>query len=289
MKNILKSNKIKANIHTIAILTNKAFPENIGGITNMRFIPNEKTGEIKFLSKINIKEYFNERVINLSDYKEKLNIILEQYEIDQYNISRVDFNFDCEENNYNEMMKINKLIILLLSLKYNIKKRYQSFEPLTYDNLTIRIQSEYYEAENYNKEIESNSMDEAKNRFELRSKALAKRNKSIEQLLTEWCYKLDSVMLSYVDLQNKANESLFVKWKSEKGKEVKSVSEFIRKYQQNFYTVKQLVEFYKLIGANNPAQSAYNFNSKNDIEYISISDLNIYINVLKKSAEKFIA
>lgn len=157
------------------------------------------------------------------------------------------------------------------------------------DDLTIRIQNDYFEVEYYNKAIQSNSTDEANSRLEFRSKALSKfgNQKTIQQLAPYWKNRLNAAIANYEPLLVKCNDILMKKWDEEKGFETKSFSEFIRKYQENIFSSKQLIDLFQRIGVKNPKQSAYRFKKNNDIEYISQNNLKFYAKIINKSIRNF--
>ena len=119
--------------------------------------------------------------------------------------------------------------------------------------------------ENYNKHIESSGEDRAKNRLELRSKALMKTNKNVPELVYDWILKLNKSVCYFDKLQDRCNRELLKQWKLENKSIIKNISEFTRKYQDNIYTMSQLISLYRLLGLKNPQQAVYAFNKRNNI------------------------
>ena len=108
-------------------------------------------------------------IYNSFDYCKSLDFMLDSLELDKPIKSRIDFRFDSLDKNYNELLKLNKLLLLLISNKYKVKNRYKSQDLLTEQELTMRIESKYIEVENYDKSIQEPDGD-VMNRLELRSK-----------------------------------------------------------------------------------------------------------------------
>ena len=64
---------------------------------------------------------------------------------------------------------------------------------------------------------------------------------------------------------------------------IKNISEFTRKYQDNIYTMSQLISLYRLLGLKNPQQAVYAFNKRNSIEYFSVTDIESYLKLIKET------
>jgi len=288
LKKIIE-NELHVGLHTIAVNSSKKVDNGVTGISHLKTLIKEKTGEIRHITKINPNDFYEGELDNYNTYCQVIDNVVEEYGLHDYLLSRGDIRIDSYDDNYDEGLKLNKLVVLLIAYSYNIKNQYQSFNPLTLDNLTVRVQNEYYEAENYNRAIKSDNLGLAKNRLELRSKALLKTGKDIPQIFMGWIDRLEKLPDYYEKLQDLCNYYLYEKWLKEKNAKVKSLSEFIRKYQDNIFTVKQLINLLDKVGVDNPARTAYNFNSKNKIEYFSKSELQKYINKLTKSLNNFIA
>jgi len=202
--------------------------------------------------------------------------------------SRIDFAFDTGNDDFDEYFKLNKCLILLIAEAYCIENRYEDTDPLTHKKKSICIKPQYFEIQNYNKYLE-NPDDPAKNRLELRSKRI--RGKAVPDLINQWIKRIQDLPKYYKGVQKNCNEELLKRWIEEYsiGK-VRGIYEFLRKYDTNIYSSKQLESFFTEIGTENPRKSAYNFksNSKNVIEYYSYKDLKEYIKILITEFERFL-
>lgn len=278
-------------VHTLSIATNDIIccdsDKGRQCIKTDKNKVNPVTGEITYKAIVNPNKWSG-LVTTYDDLQNVLTEITQEIGIKEYRIARADFAVDCFEDNYDELHKLNKCICLLLAIAYHLKNRYESVDPLSIEHLTTRVQSEYMECENYNKNIESDNTSPVYNRLEFRSKANLKTKKDIPDLVQDWCNRLDKAVNYFDNLQNICNDYLIIRWNKEKDIKVKSISEFIRKYQDNIYSSKQLINFYSRLGFDKPKSKAKNFKRYNHIEYLSLRDINIYIGSIKKSLKAYV-
>lgn len=205
--------------------------------------------------------------------------------------TRVDFRIDSFDDNFDELLKLNKLLILLISETYNITNRYQTFDPLTLEELTVRVQNQYLEAENYNKGIEEPEGN-VMNRLELRSKKLysdAGENCKEYTEYLKWCKRLDKAVTkdNFEKLQKKLNSSIIERYKAESRQRGFTVSAFLYKYQSSIFTSRQMADLYREFNYKDPAQQAKRYRQRNSIEYFSFRDLCTYVQMLKDSMTRF--
>ena len=277
------------NIHTISIASEKeiVLPPELGNawveVQHRRDTRNDKN---LYIAKINTHRWREELTFSYGRFQSDMFEIEQSMNIKDCSLSRVDFAFNFLEDNYNELHKLNKCLCLLIGLSHNLKNRYESIDPLTLDKLTVRVQSQYYECENYNKSIQSNYWSPIPNRLEVRSKALLGRKKDIPALAIDWCKNLDKSVKNYAELQKRCNEVLIKKWNAEKRDTVKTLSEFLRKYQNNIFNTDQLEEFFCDVGKK-PKASAKSFRRNNNLEFFDEDDLRCYIEILKEAVENY--
>ena len=230
-------------------------------------------------------------IYNSTDYYKTLNYMLDSIELKEPIKSRIDFRFDSFDDNYNELMKLNKVLLLLITVKYKVKNRYKSQDLLTDEALTMRIQTKYIEAENYNKGLQEPDGD-IMNRLELRSKAL---NTNILETQKEryefkkWCDRLQKSVTAdnFNLLIQKSNTALidrFKEWSKQKGH---TLSNFILHYENCFYTMPQLKEFLKQVGIKDYMQSAKDYKKKYGLEFFSLKDIELYKNKIIDSGAGF--
>ena len=282
---------LQASIHTSCIVSSELSQKSESEVkyfklTNMR-MPNPDFDIKIYRYIINANKTGYGNLNTYSEFKEVFEYCLDDMGIEKYNISRCDFSIDNYKDDFNQLFKLNKCIILMFSLMYSMDNRYQSIDPLMLDTLTIRVQNARMECEYYNKEIESSGRDKARNRLELRSKSIAE-GKDIPILIGEWIKKLDNIIKFYDKLQYVSNKQLAKRWELERGIKVKSLTEFLRKYEEIIFSRKQLIAFFELIGVPNAPKRADNFKYANDIEYFTKGDLMFYIDIVKKSLREYL-
>ena len=230
-------------------------------------------------------------IYNYADYSKALDYMLDSIALDEPIKSRIDFRFDSFDDNYNELAKLNKVLLLLITVKYKVSNRYKSQDLLTEEALTMRIQNKYIEVENYNKGLQEPE-GAVKNRLELRSKALrsdilegAKEFKEFDK----WCDRLDkSVTVDNLDVlvsdTNKALIERFKEWSKLKGH---TLSNFIVHYENCFYTMPQLKDFLKQVGIKDYVQSAKDYKKKYGLEFFSLKEIESYKVELIESGVRF--
>ena len=286
-----KMRNMSCGIHTINIATNDIICCSSDRVRECIKTDKDKvnsaTGEIIYKAIINPNK-LNGYINTYEDLQKVFSAIIQEMGISNYRIARADFAVDSFEDNYNELHKINKCICLLLAVAYHIKNRYESTDPLSLKHLTTRIQSEYLECENYNKDIESDHTSPVYNRLEFRSKAILKVRKDIPALVDDWCRRLEYSINCFDKLQNECNDYLIQRWNKERGIQVKSTSEFLRKYQDNIYTSRQIANFYSRLNYDKPESKAKNFKRYNSIEYFSLNELKSYTAIIRKALRRYI-
>ena len=248
---------------------------------------NEETGVTYFKSIFNPNRK-NDYCDNFEEVLKRTSTIMSQAGITDFTIKRVDCCIDSYHDNLNEMFKLNKCLLLLIACAYKVKNLYQSTDPLLLNKKTLRGENRWFQIENYNKALESNHSDIVKNRFEMR--ALGLNNWGIDQiplLANAWSKRFDKSLKYFEALQVECNAALFRQWGQEQGIQVKSISEFIRKYEDSFFTHKQLSKFLHSIGSCNAEKSAYNMAYQNEIELFSYKEIKLHTEKLKHSLHSF--
>lgn len=230
-------------------------------------------------------------IYNSTDYYNTLDYMLNSINLNEPIKSRIDFRFDSFDDNYNELLKLNKVLLLLIAVRYKVKNRYKSQDLLTEEALTMRIQTKYIEAENYNKSLQEPDGD-VSNRLELRSKALSavtiEREKEYYELC-KWCDRLNKAVTTdnfnlLIKKTNTALTNRFKEWSKQKGH---TLSNFVVHYENCFYTMSQLRDFLKQIGIKDYIQSAKDYKKKYALEFFSLKDIELYKNKIIDSGAGF--
>lgn len=189
-------------------------------------------------------------------------------------INRIDFRADSFIGHYEDHLKLNLLLLLLIDYTWKRHNRYESHDFLTLDSLTLRIQSKRLEVEYYNKR-EQAPAGRVETRLELRSKALT-GDLTIPELAQDWCRRLGQAPKFYDALLKKQNQFLAHRYCNENNL-VKGPWEFARRHEGNIFSRKQLSELFDSLGISNASKSADNFFNKNrNVQKVSQRDVEHY-------------
>lgn len=276
------------SVHTIQIKCDKEITQDIQLLpyVNNKGVKNPN-GTYSYI--INPNKY-NGEVNSYAEYVSARDSIINCLEPVNPVITRIDYAINCYEDNFDRLYKLNKVLILLLCIKYNIDNRYGSFDLLTNRMLCSRVQKPRLEIENYNKLLEAPS-DKTKNRLEFRSKQLYKvqQDKEYSEFL-KWIDRINESVneKNYKNLQNITNDILYQEYNVEKEKRGFNTKSYIYKYNKDFFTQAQLADFYQRTGLyKDPKAQARKYKYYNDIEYISLELLLEYANIIKQAGTIF--
>lgn len=280
MKNTkLKALKLMTGIHTVFIRTKcipKSIPKHLKGcVKNTELSLKSINGVEEYITIINPNRYGE--IASINDYDRIMDSIMQDLGINSYQLTRIDFSLDnLEVGSYKKYLKIMMLTIMLIAMNHDTKSFYQSFNPLTLKAQTIRMDNEYFQVEYYDR---SKKEGVAQARLELRTKRLIKTKRSILDEISLWCIRLKSLPNGVNKLEDMCNEILVGIWKEEYASgEVKGISEFIRKYQRNIFTDKQLADLCVLLGSTKKYAYGIKYDSK--IETYNKSELKEFIDLI---------
>lgn len=290
---VLENEGIFMGIDTIEVKSNTPTPYNNIDKQYMRKIEKRDTNAKTYTyilnpdtANSNIPIYDSNTYYNIADY------MISSLELTEPTKTRIDFRFDCFNNNYEKYAKLNKLLILLIAYKYNLLNVYESTNPLILKPLTVRAQNTRIEIENYNKAL-ANPNDVVKNRLEFRSKQLYDNDSEITKEHREfkkWCERIQESITpeNYKALQDSLNTSLYENYLTEQ-QEVKnfSTNEFLHEYRNSIFTSRQLADLYSRIGYADPKQSAKKYVKRKGTVLFSLKDLTIYTDMLISSGSRF--
>ena len=289
-KNKLLETNVYMGIDTIQV---KSDAETAVSRSNAPYISKTLTKDVDSSTvfyKLNPDKAMNTNIYDYSTYNGAVEYMINALELVNPVKTRIDFRIDSFDDNYNDLLKLNKLLILLISEQYKVNNRYESRDPLTLQELTIRVQNERIEVENYNKAIEEPDGD-VKSRLEFRSKKLYDDTAEAVKEKREfnlWCERLDkSVTAENFDrLQKKLTDILVNEYKKVAQNGV-TVNQFLYKYENSIFTSRQLTEFYSQLGYKDPEQQAKKYKSRHKVEYFSMKNLADYVKKIKSSGAVF--
>lgn len=241
--------------------------------------------------KLNTNKGAGTEIYNSTDYYTMRDYMIDLLQMTNPVKVRIDFRVDSFDDNFNELLKLNKLLIMLIGERYKVKNEYYSINPRTLEELCIRIQNDRIEVENYNKGIEEPD-GIIKNRLEFRSKKLYddtdENGKEYNEFM-KWCSRLDKAVAkeNFEKLQQGLNDALYKQYKNECNRRGFKVNEFLYKYQSSIFTSKQCADLFRRLGYKDPVQQAKRYKQRKSIEYFSYRDLLTYVQMIKDSGKQF--
>lgn len=289
-KNKLLETSVYMGIDTIQV---KSDAETAVSRNNAPYISKTLTKDVDSSTvfyKLNPDKAMNTNIYDYSTYNGAVEYMINTLELVNPVKTRIDFRIDSFDDNYNDLLKLNKLLILLISEQYKVNNRYESRDPLTLQELTIRVQNERIEVENYNKAIEEPDGD-VKSRLEFRSKKLYDDTAEAVKEKREfslWCERLDKSVTAenFERLQKKLTKVLVDEYKRVAQNGV-TVNQFLYKYENSIFTSRQMTEIYRHLGYKDPEQQAKKYKSRHKVEYFSMKNLADYVKKIKSSGADF--
>lgn len=231
-------------------------------------------------------------IYNGTDYFDTLEHMLTKANFDSPVKTRIDFRFDSLDKNYNELLKLNKLLLSLIAIEFDLKNKYESRDFLELRHLCIRIQNNEIEVENYDKSIQEPT-GYVKNRIEFRTKQISKNipEKCKERKeFKEWCKRLDKAVSAknFDELTKRLNTALIEVYNEEKTRKGFSLAKFLYKYEDCIFSHNQLKELFAEIGTfKDAAKQATEHKKRNYVEYFSLADIKRYVKKIKSSGNRF--
>ena len=228
------------------------------------------------------KAYDNRCIVSYTEYKDSVLKALQQEEIDTPILRRIDFRWDNMKDGYTTFYKINKALILCLDLYYKNDNRYESIDPLTLKEKSIRCENRNIEAEYYNKKLqEPDSLIQS--RLELRAKR-GKYYVGMEpQYFAVFAERLNKAVCKkqLARLCNLTFKALADRWVAEK--DICSPCSFLYKYRNAIYTKEMVIELCKYLGYKSPDQQIYS----GKFDLITLDELIVYKEKLIETGKEY--
>ena len=289
-KEKLKAIQLYAGVDTLEIRTEKEIePKGQADFVPKECRKNNKSGA--YFYKLNPDKYSGTQIYNRTAFVNAVNEMFDYLQISNATITRIDFRFDSFQNDFEELEKLNKFLIMLVAYDDHFKNCYESIKPLLLAPLCIRSQSQYLEIENYNKSIEEPTGN-VMNRLELRSKKLySKANADTKDLheFETWLKKLKKAIskTNIALLEDKLNESLIRRFAEERKHNTFTNNELFCKYQNSIFSKEQMMNLCTQLGYKNPTSQIQAYKQRKGIEFISHKNLQDYLQILESSFAKF--
>lgn len=286
-----KNYKLVASIHT-AQIKSKGIIENVdpniseciqtssrkykdGIITSTKINPNKSGG--------NVYKY--------SQFQDVFEEILKGTKIDNYTVARVDIRLDSfDAKHYKKYQKLHKYILSALAVTYSIQNTYLTLDLFTTEQRSIAIKNRRFEAEYYNKELQTYGTDLAKSRLELRSTSL--NTKDILIVQEEWENRLAKARKNLDKVKQRFNNELEKIYKdntNSKPTRFRNLTDFLIQYQDCFFDKAQLIDFLKRFPKDikDPVIRAENHKKRYGLEYISNAQVDAAIQEIKRAIKYF--
>lgn len=287
--------EFKSIIDTIAIRT------DINNVKDFTRVNNENYEYINKLSdsfdnsqmtlKVNLHTRYGEMVL---DNVKKFNTALEEslsdmgvIEMSNVELTRVDIALDT--NNYTMQQDFKRMLFCyeLLTIKHKRDDRWYTTDLNTLQRNTIKLFGDRFELEIYDKAKASNNMHPYSTRIEFRYKRLNKDIADNEIYLKKTIDKIEEMDGKLLQLEENMSKRLIKLYQTDKDN-VKSFSEFVRKYNDYFYTLNILKEVYKSVGMKGSYKGWLdNFRLKNKLEFYTSKDIKELQKAMKKSVKTY--
>lgn len=290
-----KKAEFKSVIDTIAIRT------DINNVNDFTVVNNENYEYINKLTdsfdnsqmtlKVNLHTKFGEMVL---DSAKKFNNALEEslsdmgvIEMDNVELTRVDIALDT--NNYTMQQDFKRMLFCyeLLTIKHKRDDRWYTTDLNTLQRNTIKLFGDRFELEIYDKAKASNNMHPFQTRIEFRYKRLNKDIADNEIYLKKTIDKVNEMNGKLLQLEENMSKRLIKLYQADKDN-VKSFSEFVRKYNDYFYTLNILKEVYKSVGMRGSYKNWLDtFRKTNQLEFYTAKDIKELQKAMIKSVKSY--
>lgn len=287
--------EFKSVIDTIAIRT------DINNVNDFTVVNNENYEYINKLTdsfdnsqmtlKVNLHTKFGEMVL---DSAKKFNNALEEslsdmgvIEMDNVELTRVDIALDT--NNYTMQQDFKRMLFCyeLLTIKHKRDDRWYTTDLNTLQRNTIKLFGDRFELEIYDKAKASNNMHPFQTRIEFRYKRLNKDIADNEIYLKKTIDKVNEMNGKLLQLEENMSKRLIKLYQADKDN-VKSFSEFVRKYNDYFYTLNILKEVYKSVGMRGSYKNWLDtFRKTNQLEFYTAKDIKELQKAMIKSVKSY--
>lgn len=289
-------NKFKAIIDTIAIKTDINNVYDFTRINNENFDYIEKLADnfenSKMAIKVNLHTRYGE--MTLDSLKKYNGAIAESLaEVGVMNLNDVELNridIALDTNNYTMQKDFKKMLFCyeLLTIKHKKSDRWYTTNLNTLQRNTIKLYDSRFELEIYDKAKASNGVHPYETRVEFRYKRLSKDLKDSEVYLHKVMEKISEMDGKLLQLEDNMSKRLIKLWEMDKGN-VKSFSEFVRKYNDYFYTLNILKEVYKSAGMKGSYSNwLKEFRRVKVLEFYTTKDIKELQKAMLKSVKTYI-
>lgn len=242
--------------------------------------------------KVNLHTKFGEMTL---DKLNKFNCALEDslsgigvLQMDNVELNRIDIALDT--NNYTMQKDFKRMLFCyeLLTIKHKKKDRWYTTDLNTLQRNTIKFYDSRFELEIYDKAKASCGVHPFETRIEFRYKRLSKDLADTEVYLHKVMDKVREMDGKLLQLEDNMSKRLIKLYQVEKDN-VRSFSEFVRKYSDYFYTLNILKEVYKSTGMKGGYKNWVDkFRKTNQLEFYTTKDIKELQKAMLKSVKSYI-
>lgn len=256
-----------------------------------RTIFDEHTGELLHGMRLNPNKYLYDDSGYINSYSEFINTVnkmLSQRGITEYGIQRLDFRVDNYNNAFDELYKLNNIVINILSMAMGIKNCYKSLKNDIPHNIVARGNRQ--EIECYNR-IEKDGSGLSKTRIEFR-RTFPYFNtitpNDIINIYCDWLSILRSKLMPIYYRRFQAMQNDRIAQESiQRCKATRTVIELLAKNKDYICTAKQMKELCSMLNLSKDV--AYTYKNRLKIEYYKYADIERYINNITLALHTFLS
>lgn len=230
------------------------------------------------------------RKLGVKTIDEALQIVREEFTgAQQLILSRVDLKFDDNETPYKAKYKLHRLLLSLAATRYTIKNIYMNADYITGELLSCKIDTDFKEAEYYNKRRQKQNMN-IESRFEVRSKRLGinlyePQHGLQYQLIIDWLdyFMAAATAKTYTTLKAEINKAIISQYDGT------PLMSYIARFKDDIiFDRAQIKDLFAELGRqkgnkDNSAdvQATRFLNKHKNFEVMDIARINSYIHTLK--------
>ena len=292
---------IKNKVEFKSVIDTVAVRVDINNLNDFTTVSNDNYDYIERLSddfdnskmslKVNLHNKYGEMTLNsFKKYNSALNSSLAELgvlNLNEVELNRIDVAMDT--NDYTMQKDFKKMLFAyeLLTIKHKKSDRWYTTNLNTLERNTIKLYDSRFELEIYDKAKVSNNMHPYATRVEFRYKRLNKDLKESNVYLNKVAEKVKEMDGKLLQLEDNMSKRLIKLYEVEKDN-VKSFSEFVRKYNDYFYTLNILKEVYKATGMKGGYKNWVDkFRKTNQLEFYTAKDIKELQKAMLKSVKTY--
>jgi len=285
----------------VTVIDTVAVRVDINNLNDFTVVNNENYEYIDKLSdnfdnskmslKVNLHNKYGEMTLNsVKKYNGALNSSLAELgvlNLNEVELNRIDVALDT--NDYSMQKDFKKMLFCyeLLTIKHKKSDRWYTTNLNTLQRNTIKLYDSRFELEIYDKAKASNNMHPFSTRVEFRYKRLSKDLADSEVYLHKVMDKVKEMDGKLLQLEENMSKRLIKLYQADKDN-VKSFSEFVRKYNDYFYTINILKEVYKSAKLKGGYSNwLRDFRRSNQLEFYTAKDIKELQKAMLKSVKTY--